>query len=59
MPNVESLPDEAVDLQSWACCAIGHAAQHSWFSERGFRLTSDYQPVFHQLKNGKLFFLLV
>lgn len=55
MPNVEALlkvveileatPDEAVDLQTWTCettaCAIGHAAQHPWFVERGFLLSKS------------------
>lgn len=62
MPNVEALlkvvevleatADEAVDLQSWTCgttaCAIGHAARHPWFIERGFGLTKLGCPIFHQ-----------
>lgn len=59
MPNVEALlkvveileatPDEAVDLDIWTCgttgCAIGHAASHPWFVERGFRLNALNCPV--------------
>lgn len=69
MPNVEALlkvveilestPDEAVDLQNWTCgttaCAIGHAASHPWFIERGFKLDERYgYPVFHKVKGEKL-----
>lgn len=68
MPNVEALlkvveilestPDEAVDLQAWTCgttaCAIGHAASHPWFIERGFKLSDTGYPVFHQLNGEKL-----
>ena len=63
MPNVEALlkvveileatPDKAVDLQSWTCgttaCAIGHAANHPWFAERGLKLNRLGSPVFHQV----------
>jgi hypothetical protein len=68
MPNVEALlkvveilestPDEAVDLQAWTCgttaCAIGHAASHPWFIERGFKLSDTGCPVFHQVNGEKL-----
>ena len=63
MPDVEALlkvveileatPDKAVDLQSWTCgttaCAIGHAANHPWFAERGLKLNRLGSPVFHQV----------
>lgn len=59
MPNVEALlkvveileatPDELIDLSSWTClttaCAIGHAAQHPWFIERGFKLSPGGSPL--------------
>ena len=69
MPNVEALlkvveileatPDEAVDLQSWTCgttaCAIGHAANHPWFIERGLKLSGlGGYPVFHQVNEEKI-----
>jgi hypothetical protein len=45
-----------VDMGTWkecdsVACAIGWAAQHPWFTRRGFRLDEDDDPV---NKNGDI-----